>query len=100
MDTMAIDRCRIQGALMRHRTGSAAAFLAICALTLPNTSLAQSESLLIGPGDLVQVDVLDTPEMEQQVRVTDSGSVSLAYIGDIHLAGETPSQAAANIQAA
>lgn len=85
---------------MQHRRSQAAAFLAICALALPNALVAQSESLLIGPGDLVQVDVIDTPEMEQQVRVADSGSVSLAYIGDIHLAGETPSQAAADIRAA
>ena len=58
----------------------------------------QKESLLIGPGDLVQVDVLDTPEMEQQVRVTDAGTVSLAYIGDVHVTGETPAAAAAQIQ--
>jgi polysaccharide export outer membrane protein len=41
---------------------------------------------------------MDTPEMEQQVRVTDDGSVSLAYIGNIHVAGQTPAAAAAIIQ--
>jgi polysaccharide export outer membrane protein len=45
------------------------------------------------------MDVIDTPEMEQQVRVTDSGTISLAYIGSVNVAGETPSQAAAEIQA-
>jgi polysaccharide export outer membrane protein len=63
------------------------------------TCLAQ-ESLLIGPGDLIQVNVMDTPEMEQQVRVTDEGSVPLAYIGSIHVAGQTPAAAAAAIQKA
>jgi polysaccharide export outer membrane protein len=52
------------------------------------------ESLLIGPGDLIQVDVLDTPEMEQQVRVTDGGNAPLAYIGDVQVAGKTPAAAA------
>jgi polysaccharide export outer membrane protein len=73
--------------------------LMFCVLAVPIISQAQTESLLIGPGDLIQVDVMDTPELEQQVRVTDSGEVSLAYIGSIHVAGEAPSQAAADIQA-
>ena len=48
---------------------------------------------MIGPGDLIQVDVMDTPEMEQQVRVTDDGNVPLAYIGSVHVAGQTPAAA-------
>jgi len=61
---------------------------------------AQTESLLIGPGDLVQVDVLDTPEMTQQMRVTDTGAITLAYLGEVHVAGETPAAAAADIERA
>lgn len=72
----------------------------LCALTMSLAANAQNESLLIEPGDLLQVDVLDTPEMEQQIRVTDSGTISLAYIGNIEVAGDTPAQAAAVIQAA
>ena len=41
---------------------------------------------------------MDTPEMEQQVRVTDDGSVPLAYIGSIHVAGQTPAAAATAVQ--
>jgi polysaccharide export outer membrane protein len=80
-----------------HRHHSIALLL-LGALALP--CFAQQESLLIGPGDLIQVDVMDTPEMEQQVRVTDDGSVPLAYVGSIHVAGDTPAQAALKIQAA
>ena len=61
---------------------------------------AQKETLLIGPGDLIEVNVLDTPEMQQQVRVTDAGTVSLAYVGSVHVGGESPSGAAATIQEA
>jgi polysaccharide biosynthesis/export protein len=77
---------------------SIAAFFLFGALVVP--CFAQQESLLIGPGDLIQVNVMDTPEMEQQVRVTDDGSVQLAYVGSIHVAGRTPAAAAAKIQSA
>jgi polysaccharide biosynthesis/export protein len=73
--------------------------VALCAFATSPAARAQNESLLIGPGDLLQMDVIDTPELEQQVRVTDSGTISLAYIGSVNVAGETPSQAAAEIQA-
>jgi len=77
-------------------------FLLACVLCpmLGGICAAQNESLLIGPGDMVQVDVLDTPEMSQQVRVTDAGEIPLAYLGTIHVAGDTPATAAARIQQA
>jgi polysaccharide export outer membrane protein len=70
--------------------------LVLTAIVLLNVRplAAQKESLLIGPGDLIQVDVLDTPEMEQQVRVTDDGKAPLAYVGSVHVGGETPAAAA------
>jgi polysaccharide export outer membrane protein len=73
-----------------------AASLIFCSLT--TLCIAQNESLLIGPGDLIQVDVIDTPELEQQVRVTDSGTITLAYLGTVRIAGETPSGASEHIQ--
>jgi polysaccharide export outer membrane protein len=81
-----------------HKHKNIGAFFLLGALMTP--CLAQQESLLIGPGDMIQVDVMDTPEMEQQVRVTDDGNVALAYLGSIHVAGETPAAAAASIQQA
>jgi polysaccharide biosynthesis/export protein len=84
---------------MLHKRLFASASIVLCALAMSVIARAQNESLLIGPGDLIQVDVMDTPEMEQQVRVSDSGTVTLAYIGNVEVAGETPSQAAAAIQA-
>jgi len=63
----------------------------LAALTL--SCVAQTESLLIGPGDLLLVEVFDTPEMVQMVRVTDAGTVRLHLIGELKLAGETPIEA-------
>jgi len=61
---------------------------------------AQTESLLIGPGDSLEVQVFDTPEMFQEVRVTDSGTVRLTFIGELKLAGKTPAEAATMIERA
>lgn len=57
------------------------------------------ESLLIGPGDQLHVQVLDTPEMDQHPRVTDSGEIPLVGIGTLKVAGLTPAAAAQRIQA-
>jgi polysaccharide export outer membrane protein len=56
------------------------------------------ETLLIGPGDQLHVQVVDTPELEQHPRVTDAGEVPLAGVGNVKVAGLTPSAAASAIQ--
>ncbi len=75
-----------------------ASFLFLSVLVLP--CVAQTESLLIGPGDLVDVDVFDTPEMAQSVRVTDAGTVRLELIGELKVSGETPASAAQLVERA
>jgi polysaccharide biosynthesis/export protein len=55
---------------------------------------AQTESLTIGPGDLLHVKVLEAPELEQSARVTDSGTVTLILGGNVQVAGLTPPEAA------
>jgi polysaccharide export outer membrane protein len=62
--------------------------------------LAQKESLLIGPGDGVSIQVLEAPELTQHVRVTDSGSIPLIVGGSVNVAGMTPSKAADQIEQA
>ena len=59
---------------------------------------AQNESLLIGRGDLLHLQVYDTPEMEQHARVTDSGSIPFSYLGTVSVSGLTPAQAAEQIE--
>jgi polysaccharide biosynthesis/export protein len=55
---------------------------------------AQTESLTIGPGDLLHVKVLEAPELEQSARVTDAGTVTLILGGNVQVAGLTPPEAA------
>jgi polysaccharide biosynthesis/export protein len=62
------------------------------------SSPAQNESLLIGPGDLLHLQVYDTPEMEQRARVTDAGNIPFSFLGKVNVSGLTPEQAAEQIE--
>ena len=55
---------------------------------------ADQNTLLIAPGDLLHIQVADTPEMDEDARVTDRGMVPVVGIGDVKVAGLTPSDAA------
>ena len=59
---------------------------------------AQTESLTIGPGDLLHVKVLEAAELEQSARVTDAGTVTLILGGSVQVAGLTPPEAAVAIE--
>ncbi len=58
----------------------------------------QNDSLTIGPADLLHIKVLEAPELEQNTRVTDSGTVPLILGGNVKVVGMTPSEAAEAIQ--
>jgi polysaccharide export outer membrane protein len=60
-------------------------------------SAAETESLLIGPGDLLRISFLREPELEQHLRVLDSGEIVLSLAGNVSVQGLTPAQAAARI---
>ena len=62
--------------------------------------LAQTESLTIGPGDLLHLKVLEAPELEQAARVSDAGTLTLILGGKVQVAGLTPSEAAVAIERA
>jgi polysaccharide export outer membrane protein len=61
---------------------------------------AQTESLLIGPGDEVKVQVYDTPELDEIARVTDRGELPLLFGGTVRVASLPPSGAAHVIEKA
>jgi polysaccharide biosynthesis/export protein len=59
---------------------------------------AQTETLLIGPGDVLHLLVYDTPEMEQRAKVTDAGNVPFSFLGSVPVSGMTPEQASHEIE--
>jgi polysaccharide biosynthesis/export protein len=81
---------------MKNRTLLCTLLLLLSAMQ--NRSLGQKETLLIGSGDLLHLQVYDTPEMEQRARVTDAGNIPFNFLGNVHVSGLTPEQAAEEIQ--
>jgi polysaccharide biosynthesis/export protein len=78
--------------------------LSICAIAIGSlmglSSAGQAPSkdtLLISPGDILHISILDMPEMEQRVRVTDSGMVPIQGVGEVKVVPMTPSEAATTI---
>jgi polysaccharide export outer membrane protein len=57
-----------------------------------------TESLLIGPGDLLHVLVFDNPELDQHVRVTDAGNITLLMGGSVSVSNHTPAEAAKAVE--
>jgi polysaccharide export outer membrane protein len=75
-------------------------FLALL-LTAASLMPAQEakESLLVGPGDELRIQVYDTPDLDQTTLVSDAGTVELVLGGTIKVAGLTPVEAAHRIEA-
>ena len=66
--------------------------------SLAQSSSQSGETLLIGPGDIVHVQVAGSPEMDAHPRVTDAGRIAVLGIGDVAVAGLTPAAAAAAVR--
>jgi polysaccharide biosynthesis/export protein len=83
--------------MVRHITRHGVMW-ALCGLLFNGLAHASSESLLIGPGDQLHVQIVDTPEMDQHPRVTDDGEVPIEGAGNVKVSGLTPAAAATVIQ--
>jgi polysaccharide biosynthesis/export protein len=75
-----------------------AILLATAARVAASDTTATPETLLIGPGDVLHVQILDTPELEQHPRVTDAGTIPLTGVGSAKVIGLTPQEAAAKVR--
>jgi polysaccharide export outer membrane protein len=60
--------------------------------------IANSPAIEIGPGDLLEIVVFDTPELSTHVRVTQDGFANLPVIGRLNLNGMNADQAARLIE--
>jgi polysaccharide biosynthesis/export protein len=67
---------------------------------LPVVSDVSNESLLIGRGDLLHISIFREPDLEQKVRVKDSGEIELSLVGTISVMGKSPDGAAKVIEQA
>jgi polysaccharide biosynthesis/export protein len=71
---------------------------AVPAQTAPTQSAGQAPQITIGPGDQLDIEVFDTPELSGPVRVSQTGEINLTVLGNIPIAGLTPNQAARKIE--
>ena len=68
-------------------------------LSLSQPGEAGETSATISPGDMVDVEVFNTPELSaKQLRVNQDGTLAMPVVGSIPVAGLTPTQANATIE--
>jgi polysaccharide export outer membrane protein len=73
-----------------------AALLCLLAIAVSDSSFAQSR-VILGPGDSVRVTVFQSPDLATEARISERGTLAFPLIGEIALAGLSPSDAAARI---
>jgi polysaccharide export outer membrane protein len=69
------------------------------ASAVPSISITRSD-YVIGPEDVIQVDVFDVPDLSRTVAVDSSGQVLLPLLGQITAANESVAQLTTQIQSA
>lgn len=91
--------------LLLLAAGATARAQAPVAATLPSqTGQAGSDaadvppSILIGPGDMLNVIVFETPELSASVRVNQDGDANLPVLGPVHLAGLNSQEASTALE--
>ena len=68
--------------------------LVLCFLLLPLREVAaqQPTEYLIGPGDVLSISVWRHPDLERNVVVRSSGTITFPPVGDLTAAGRTPTE--------
>lgn len=82
--------------MKRAQIGVVAACLAAAALAAPGYA-ASAPPYAIHPNDQLSVQVFGDPSLSQNVTVLPSGDITYPLIGSVHVAGQSPSQAATTI---
>lgn len=83
-----------------YRNMSRLAVFAICALTMMFRPAAAEEPLmyLLGPGDLIAIQVYEEPELSLDMRVGFAGTITYPFLGEIQVSGMTPEQLETDIR--
>jgi polysaccharide export outer membrane protein len=81
------------------RPAKVAAKQASSVTNTPSSSANASSSYVIGPGDLLAINVLHEPEVSQKVPVRMDGKISMPLIGEIQASGMMPGNLQATIAA-
>ena len=68
-----------------------AVLLMICSM-LSSLAKAADSDYRLGTGDLLRVNVFGSPELSGEVRVSESGNITYPLIGQVPVAGKSPTQ--------
>jgi polysaccharide biosynthesis/export protein len=88
----------------KHLPALVLALFALGLVTLAPFALGQrrvtdpAPALRISAGDLLAVDVFDTPELSAKLRVSEKGDIDLPVAGTAHVGGLTAEEAASTIE--
>lgn len=63
-----------------------------------NQVTVTAPALRIGAGDLVEINVFDSPDLSGRFRVDDKGDINLPLLGPVHVEGETAEEAGATVE--
>lgn len=66
-------------------------------LAIERAAIQPSRNYLIGPGDIVEINVFDLQELTKKLKVNSSGFIQLPLIGVVQAAGRSQEQLAADI---
>jgi polysaccharide biosynthesis/export protein len=75
-----------------------ATLLITCSM-LSSLARAADSDYRLGPGDLLRVNVFGAPELSGEVRVSESGNITYPLIGQVQVAGKSPTQVEAALVA-
>jgi polysaccharide export outer membrane protein len=84
---------------MRQSKALAIGMLVLASRALAGQELAASSDYVVGPRDLLEVRVLELPELNVERRVSDSGVIELPLLGGLPVTGLTATQIRSRLEA-
>lgn len=70
-------------------SGSRAAILLLLALIFVLPGRTQAQDYILGPRDLLKIDVYDHKDLETRVRISEDGKITFPLLGEVRAAGLT-----------
>lgn len=61
-------------------------------VAFPLFSVAEVDAYRLGAGDLISISVYDEPDLDIEMRIGLSGSISYPFLGDVAVSGLSPSE--------
>ena len=85
------------GPVAMNRTVHLVLPLFLIAIVVATTATAAGRR--VAPSDVIQIHIINQPELDTQVRVAPDGTISFPYVGRFRAAGLTEDEVAARIRA-